>query len=59
MLASRGHVIHGVEVNPQAIETINAGKAHIVEPELDMLVSAGIQTGRLKAHAAPAPAMCL
>ena len=56
VLASRGHHIHGVEVNPEAVEIINAGKAHIVEPELDMLVQAGVQTGRLKAHAQPAEA---
>jgi UDP-N-acetyl-D-mannosaminuronic acid dehydrogenase len=53
VLASRGYTIHGVEVNPKAIETINSGKAHIVEPDLDMLVQAGVQTGRLKAHPKP------
>lgn len=56
VLASRGYAVHGVEVNPTAIETINAGQAHIVEPELDMLVNAGVQTGRLRAHAQPAEA---
>ncbi len=56
VLASRGYTIHGVEVNPQAIEAINAGRAHIVEPELDMLVKAGVQTGRLKAYPQPAKA---
>jgi len=56
VLASRGYMIHGVEVNPEAVETINQGRAHIVEPELDMLVSAGVQTGRLKAHTEPAEA---
>jgi UDP-N-acetyl-D-mannosaminuronic acid dehydrogenase len=54
VLASRGYQVHGVEVNPRAVETINAGKAHIVEPDLDMLVQAGVQTGRLKAHPEPA-----
>lgn len=56
VLASRGHEIHGVEINPKAREIINTGKAHIVEPDLDMLVSAGVQCGRLKAHAEPGPA---
>ena len=56
VLASRGYDIHGFEVNPQAIETINAGKAHIVEPELDILVRAAVQTGKLKAAPEPAPA---
>ena len=54
VLASRGYTIHGVEVNAQTIQTINSGKAHIIEPELDMLVSAGVETGRLRAHPIPA-----
>ena len=53
VLASRGYHIHGVEVNPQAVQSINSGKAHIVEPDLDMLVQAGVQTGRLKAYDQP------
>ena len=56
VLASRGYSVHGVEVNPQAVETINAGKAHIVEPELDILVQAAVSTGRLRAHGEPAEA---
>jgi UDP-N-acetyl-D-mannosaminuronic acid dehydrogenase len=55
VLASRGYQIHGVDVNPKAVETINTGRAHIVEPDLDMLVKAAVQTGRLKVHANPAP----
>jgi UDP-N-acetyl-D-mannosaminuronic acid dehydrogenase len=53
VLAARGFTVHGVEVNPRAIEEINAGRAHFAEPDLDMLVQAGVQTGRLKAHAEP------
>ena len=56
VLASRGYRVHGVEVNPAAVETINAGRAHIVEPELDILVQAAVSTGRLQAHAQPAEA---
>lgn len=54
VLASRGYSVHGVEVNPEAIRTINAGKAHIVEPELDILVRAAVSTGKLAAHDRPA-----
>src|SRR5687767_800711 len=53
VLASRGYHIHGVEINPRAVESINSGRAHIVEPDLDMLVQAGVQTGRLRAHPKP------
>jgi UDP-N-acetyl-D-mannosaminuronic acid dehydrogenase len=56
VLASRGYDVHGVDVNPKAVETINSGKAHIVEPDLDLLVRAAVQTGKLKAHTQPAEA---
>ena len=54
VLGSRGYKIHGVEINPAAVETINAGKAHIVEPDLDILVRAVVTTGNLKAYTEPA-----
>ena len=56
VLASRGYRVHGVEVNAAAAEVINSGKAHIVEPELDLLVRAAVETDRLRAHPTPAPA---
>jgi UDP-N-acetyl-D-mannosaminuronic acid dehydrogenase len=56
VLASRGYTIHGVEVDARAAEIINSGRAHIVEPDLDILVRAAVETQRLKAHAAPAQA---
>ncbi|MCL4130841.1 UNVERIFIED_CONTAM: hypothetical protein GTU68_046726 [Idotea baltica] len=54
VLGSRGYKVHGVEINPKAVETINSGKAHIVEPDLDILVRAAVTTGNLKAHTEPA-----
>lgn len=56
VLASRGYDVHGVDVNPRAVETINSGRAHIVEPDLDLLVRAAVQTGKLRAHLTPAAA---
>ncbi len=56
VLGSRGYKIHGVEINPKAVETINSGKAHIVEPDLDILVRGTVTTGNLKAHTEPAEA---
>lgn len=53
VLGSRGYNIHGVEINPQAVEIINSGKAHIVEPDLDILVRAAVTTGKLKAFTEP------
>lgn len=56
VLASRGYHVHGVEVNPGVVETINKGETHIVEPDLDMLVQAAVGTGRLTANAEPCEA---
>ena len=56
VLASRGYAVHGFEVNAQVVETVNAGKTHIVEPDLDILVRAAVQTDMLKAHTEPAEA---
>ena len=56
VLGSRGYKIHGVEINPDAVETINSGKAHIVEPDLDILVRGVVTTGNLKAYTEPAEA---
>lgn len=55
-LAARGFTIHGVEVNSEVVDTINAGETHIVEPELDLLVRAAVESGRLRAHQEPASA---
>jgi len=39
----------GVDVNQHAIDTINAGEIHIVEPDLDMVVKAAVTVGKLRA----------
>ena len=56
MFASRKVNVIGVDVNQQAVDTINEGKIHIVEPDLDMLVSAAVTAGYLKATTTPEPA---
>lgn len=53
--ARRRHVI-GVDVNAHAVDTINRGEIHIVEPELDMLVKAAVTQGYLRASTTPEPA---
>lgn len=56
MFASRKKKVIGVDVNKKAVDTINDGKIHIVEPELDMIVNAAVTEGYLKAVLAPEPA---
>jgi UDP-N-acetyl-D-mannosaminuronic acid dehydrogenase len=56
MFASRKKNVIGVDVNQHAVDTINQGKIHIVEPDLDMLVQAAVQQGFLRATTKPEPA---
>ncbi|MDE3814303.1 UDP-N-acetyl-D-mannosamine dehydrogenase [Sinorhizobium meliloti] len=54
--ASRGIRVVGVDVNQNTVDTINQGKVHIVEPELDMVVHAAVTEGYLRATTIPEPA---
>lgn len=53
MFASRKKQVLGVDVNKNAIDTINAGEIHIVEPDLDIVVRAAVTEGYLKASLTP------
>lgn len=53
LLATKGFQVHGVDVNEKAVEMINSGKVHIYEPDLDILVKAAVQSGKLKASLQP------
>jgi UDP-N-acetyl-D-mannosaminuronic acid dehydrogenase len=56
MFASRRKNVIGVDINQETVDIINAGKIHIVEPELDILVSAAVTEGYLRAVTIPEPA---
>ncbi|MGB0670558.1 MAG: UDP-N-acetyl-D-mannosamine dehydrogenase [Rhodospirillales bacterium] len=56
VFASRGLQVIGVDVNEEAVRRINKGEIHIVEPELDIMVSAAVSAGKLSAGTKPAPA---
>jgi UDP-N-acetyl-D-mannosaminuronic acid dehydrogenase len=49
LLASNGYEVVGMDVSAHAIETINQGKIHIVEPDLNAFVRSGVEAGRLRA----------
>jgi len=53
VLASRKVQVVGVDINKKAVETINRGEIHIVEPELDILVKATVSEGYLRATTKP------
>jgi len=45
--------VHGVDISQHVVDTINAGKIHIVEPDLDKAVAKAVQEGYLKAATTP------
>ena len=56
VIASRGIKVVGVEINQKAVDTINAGNIHIVEPDLDIVVKSVVSTGNLRATTQVEPA---
>ncbi|MFT5684848.1 MAG: UDP-N-acetyl-D-mannosaminuronic acid dehydrogenase [Myxococcota bacterium] len=56
LLATKGCRVRGVDVKQSVIDTINAGKIHIVEPDLDALVHSAVTSGQLTASLEPSPA---
>jgi UDP-N-acetyl-D-mannosaminuronic acid dehydrogenase len=53
VFASRKIQVIGVDVNQHAVDTINRGEIHIVEPDLDMVVHAAVKEGYLRATTQP------
>lgn len=47
LFAAREKQVIGVDPSQHAVDTINAGRIHIVEPELDRLVHATVNQGYL------------
>ena len=53
LIAKNRTYVHGVDINPNVVDTINEGKIHIVEPELDIAVASAVKEGYLKADTFP------
>lgn len=53
LIANNNMYVHGVDINPEVVSTINAGKIHIVEPSLEEAVSLAVSNGFLKASTTP------
>jgi UDP-N-acetyl-D-mannosaminuronic acid dehydrogenase len=56
VFADNGVEVLGIDVNPAAVDSINRGEPHIVEPELDVLLRKVVQGGKLRASLTPEPA---
>lgn len=53
MFAHHGANVVGVDVNQHAVDTINQGKIHIIEPGLEAIVKQAVDNGKLKASLTP------
>ena len=49
LIASKGVSVLGVDVQQSVVDTINEGRIHIVEPDLDGIVRHDVDRGYLKA----------
>lgn len=56
VIAGRGINVIGLDVSDKVIETINSGKVHIVEPDLDIAVQAAVNSRKLIATKTAQPA---
>lgn len=53
VFASKGKKVVGVDINAHAVDTINRGAIHIVEPDLDRVVQVAVERGDLRATTQP------
>lgn len=51
--ASRQKQVMGIDINAHAVDTINRGEIHIVEPDLDRVVKTAVEGGWLRASTQP------
>ena len=53
LIASHETNVLGVDINQSVVDTVNQGKIHIVEPDLDKIVSKVVSNGFFKASTKP------
>ncbi len=56
-LASRGHEVVGVDVDPLKVEAIQQGRSPVVEPGIEAAIADGVSSGRLRATSDAAVAL--
>lgn len=54
-LARQGHTVIGLDINPQKLELVRAGRAPVVEPGLDDLLPEVVRAGALRVSHDPVP----
>jgi UDP-N-acetyl-D-mannosaminuronic acid dehydrogenase len=55
-IAARGVPVVGVDLRAEVVDRVNSGAAHIIEPDLDIVVQSVVSMGMLRAVATPEPA---
>ena len=53
LIASKGTNVLGVDINKRVVDTINDGKIHIIEPDLDLIVKESVKNNFLRASLEP------
>lgn len=53
LLGTKGYSVYGVDTSTAVVDTINEGRIHIVEPDLDVLVKSAVQSGNLSTGTEP------
>lgn len=53
LIASNHVNVWGVDINPKVVETLNQGKIHIVEPDLEGILAKAVEEGFFKADTKP------
>lgn len=56
LMANFGLKVHGVDINQKVVDTINEGRVHIIEPDLDEVVRTAVKNGKLVAGTKPVEA---
>ncbi len=56
LISSNDILVHGVDINPDVVDTINKGKIHIDEPDLENFVRKSVERGKLSASLKPVEA---
>src|SRR4030042_614015 len=47
-LATQGHHVIGVDINPQKVEIINSGRSPVIEQDIDEIIAKVVGSGNLK-----------
>ena len=56
LLATHGFQVCGVDCKPEVVEGVRRGEPHISEPELSLMLAAGVAEGLISAGTEPKPA---